>query len=186
MEKLNIDDGWELIESKAIKELDELAKMDYIDLEEFEQSNCWMYIHQISPLYDQYRLFKACGLKVEIDGDVSMIIIQGMDDMTINVIYSLRSDVLYQCQTAFVHVTKEDDKKWIRENVHTSMRIKLIASYSGKVDNYDLISIKSISQKMKFGHYVCPKCGRDYGVKPKVDDCYICEIDYEYVDDLYS
>ena len=186
MEKLNLDDGWELIESKALKELDELAKMDHIDLDEFEQTNCWTYIHQISPLYFKYNLFKMNRIKVKIDGNVGKIEIYDKNKMVLYVIYSLESDPLYQYQTAIVHVINEEDKNYIRRNVRASTRIELIATYNGEVDEYDLISIKSISQKMKFGHYVCPKCGRDYGVKPKVDDCYICETDYEYVDDLYS
>ena len=78
-------------------------------------------------------------------------------------------------------------KKWIRENLLPNTRMKCIAKYNGSVNCFDLVSIIDTSLGMKFGHYICPECGHDYGKKPDGDYCCICEgIDLKYIDNYYT
>ena len=185
MEKYQTGNNCDALRDRAIRELEEIDKIGYVDLSEFEKKYCWRYI--FNNLSDSsgclYMVLK--GIKVEIDGDISKIVIRGKDHMTLHVIYSVNKDD-HSYKSATIHVNSEGLKKWIRENARPNTRVKLIASYNGNVNEYDLIAIKRVSSKMKFGHYICPKCKDDYGMTLWEDNhCLICECELEYIDDFY-
>lgn len=162
----------------------EIFNRENIDLDEFETSEEYRVLCCHSVFNNIYK--DLVGFPVTIDGNVEQIIISGKDEMKFLIVYSLRSDMLYTEQVATVFVKDEKYKKWIRENLKPNTRMKCIAKYNGSVNCFDLVSIIDTSLRMKFGHYICPECGYDYGKKVDANYCCICEgAKLNYVDNFY-
>lgn len=164
----------------------EILKRENINLEEFETSEEYKFLcnHFHSTFDDIYK--NISGFQVIIDGNVEQIIISGKDEIKLHIVYSLRSDLLVYEQVAYVVVKNDEHKKWIRENLYPNTRIKCVAKYNGKINNFDLVSIINTSLKMKFGHYVCPNCGYDHGKKEEAHYRCICDgTKLNYVDNFY-
>ena len=167
------------------KEALKIFERENIDLDEFETSEEYSVMRRQSVFNNIYK--DLVDFPVTIDGNVEQIIIYGKDDMKLIVVYSLRSDVLYREQIATVIVENDRYKKWIRENLQPNTRMKCIAKYSGSANCFNLVSIIDTSLRMKFGHYICPECGYDYGKKPDGGYCCICEgVALKYVDNYYT
>ena len=163
----------------------EILKKENIDLDEFETSEEYACLCRNSIYNNIYK--DLTGFQVTINGNVEQIIISGKDEMKLLIVYSLRSDMLYKEQIATVIVKEERYKKWIRDNLHPNTKIKCIAKYNGLISCFELVSIIDTSLKMKFGHYICPECGYDYGKKVEADYCCICEgLKLKYVDNFYT
>lgn len=162
-----------------------ILERENIDLDEFETSEEYRVMCVHSVFNNIYK--DLVGFPVTIDGNIEKIIIHGKDEMKLLIVYSLRSDILYTEQIASVIVKDERYKKWIRENLRPNTRMKCIAKYNGSESCFDLASIVDTSLGMKFGHYICPECGYDYGKKPDGDYCCICEgVDLKYIDNYYT
>ena len=162
-----------------------ILETENINLDEFETSEEYKVMCCQSIFNNIYETL--VGFSVTIDGNVEQIIMSGKDEMKLLIVYSIRSDLLHTEQVAIVFVKEGRYKKWIRENLLPNTRMKCIAKYNGSVNCFDLVSIIDTSLGMKFGHYICPECGHDYGKKPDGDYCCICEgIDLKYVDNYYT
>ena len=167
--------------SEALK----ILERENIDLDEFETSEEYKVMYCQSIFNNIYETL--VGFSVTIDGNVEQIIMSGKNEMKLLIVYSIRSDLLHTEQVATVFVKKCKYKKWIRENLLPNTRMKCIAKYNGSVNCFDLVSIIDTSLEMKFGHYICPECGHDYGKKPDGDYCCICEgTNLKYVDNFYT
>ena len=162
-----------------------IRETENINLDEFETSEEYKVMCCQSIFNNIYETL--VGFSVTIDGNVAQIIMSGKDEMKLLIVYSIRSDLLNTEQVATVFVKEGRYKKWIRENLLPNTRMKCIAKYNGSVNCFDLVSIIDTSLGMKFGHYICPKCGHDYGKKPDGDYCCICEgTNLKYVDNFYT
>ena len=162
-----------------------ILETENINLDEFETSEEYKVMCCQSIFNNIYETL--VGFSVTIDGNVEQIIMSGKDEMKLLIVYSIRSDLLCTEQVATVFVKEGKYKKWVRENLLPNTRMKCIAKYNGSVNCFDFASIIDTSLEMKFGHYICPECGHDYGKKPAGDYCCICEgIDLKYVDNFYT
>lgn len=166
---------------KALK----ILENENIDLEEFETSEEYKKIVANSEPLSVYRLLN--GFSVTITGDLEKIIFYGIDEIKLFVIYSLRSDVFSKQQVAVINVCDQEHKEFVRRYLHTNTKVKIIAKYDAVINGFKLISIESASFKMKYGFYLCPKCGYNFGRKPDGDYCLLCgNKKLVYKDNFYS
>lgn len=135
------------------------------------------------------------GFPVTIDGDIDKIIIYGKNRIALDITYSIIPNLLLKVQRIRVFVDDEKNVEYIRKNILPNTRIKIIAKFhqNNNMDLFDLVSIIDYNNIMKFGYYICSKCGTNYGRESEVDpeypnSCCICADDnsVHHVNNFYA
>lgn len=120
------------------------------------------------------------GYPIVIDGDIKKISIVGKNEIQLLIIYNILNSSDEQLVTVAYKFGDADTKEYyerIRKYVRSSTYIKLRATFTKKFAFFDGGEILSYNEPLKYGHYICPDCGYDYGINLGRDlSTYKCEI----------
>lgn len=165
-----------------------LVNTPKLDLRTFERSK---HYHNITSNIDPLNLCKYCDdIPIIISGDIKEIIITNKNEIFLFVLYDVYSNN-YE-KYAKVKYTDQPYIDFIRKNVLPMTQISIKSYFTNVFTEFKGSEILSFNEPLYYGHYVCPKCGYDYGIGKdcKGQYCDICEDDnldqLKYVTDYYE
>lgn len=155
-----------------------------IDLEEFVTSKEYAALYTEFGGSNIYQILS--GFCVSINADVEQIFISGRDEVKIIIVYSLKPDILSNEQREVIIVKDEELKKLVRAELKPNTSIKCTAKYSGSANGLVMYELIAMNNSLRFGHYICPECGYDYGRKMEGECCMCRGIKLECVTNFYE
>ena len=180
------------------KETFKLDNNNPMDLYEFENSDFYadLALDTISMSKGVGPLLK--GYNVIVTGNVEGIHLSTFDELYIEVVYSIHSDMLSKDYRK-LFLAKGDIASKIRQEVKVGTGISLIAQYTGAAVTFghhnglEVIKLNEINTDLRFPYYYCPDCNVLHGIRvyneyPSKDDCYcpICATDLKVIYNLYK
>lgn len=128
-------------------------------------------------------------IKKTIEGDLVQIQIFGKNKVALIILTEKN-----KMGDVYERVEYHDNETvtFIRKNILPMTHIKLMVyDYYYNLNVLKGLNILDYNEPLKYGHYICPLCGYDYGADEKYKDkyCDICackESQLEYVTDFYK
>lgn len=174
------------VTQSTMEQIAQYLQTPNLDLRTFEQSNEYkLFLHSLPPVGTSIGLMYG-PIPMIVDGDVKEIIIEGKNTIRLVVLYDVKG---METKYAQIYVQKDALKNKIRKLLMPNTHIRVKCTYATKSNNTFIAQeIESYNDPLLYGHYICPKCGYDYGFEKENhgDYCEICSNPLEYVTNFYK